>query len=118
MESENNLRAAQQSPRIENETIRWYCGDTFDLELHIDLTDQDGKAVNISSAGKVKVVFRDRSDAVVKTFECSGITNNTVKLPFNAATTALFGIGSYQYDIYLEDGKRTTIANDNKAVVE
>ena len=31
MESENNLRAAQQSPRIENETIRWYCGDTFDL---------------------------------------------------------------------------------------
>ena len=29
--------------------------------------------------------------------------------PFDAATTALFRIGSYQYDIYLEDGKRTTI---------
>ncbi len=42
-----------------------------------------------------------------------------MKLPFDAATTALFGIGSYQYDIYLEDGKRTTITCfDNKAVVE
>ncbi len=30
-----------------NEAIRWYCGDTFDLELHIDLTDRDRKPVSI-----------------------------------------------------------------------
>ena len=42
MESENNLRGRGRV-RESNKAIRWYCGDTFDLELHIDLTDRDGR---------------------------------------------------------------------------
>lgn len=115
----SNLPNAEQSPRVVNGVIKWYEGDTFDLTIGLDLEDQDGSAVTLAAADTVEVVFLDRSEKEVKRFTFSNVQGSAVTLDFSAAVTALFGKGQYTYDIYLtHGGERTTIANDNKAVVE
>lgn len=112
----SNIPSAKQSPRLERGVLSWYQGDTFDLTIALDLTDQDGEPV--PAAGSVEIVFRDGCHDIVKKFVLEA-TDNMVTLNFDAETTALFPIGEYTYDAYyLHDNKRTTIMNDNKAVVE
>lgn len=114
----NNLPNAEQSPRIVNGVIRWYQGDTFDLQLTLELVDQDGLPITIAPADTVNVVFIDKSLKTVKEFTFSNISNNTVTMDFDATCTALFKKGTYTYDVYYNGTERTTIANDNKVVVE
>lgn len=114
----SNLPNAEQSPRIVNGVIRWYEGDTFDIDLVLSLTDQDGEPVSLAAPDQVSVTFRDKSRSVVKEFSFEGVSENTVTLDFDATCTALFPKGQYTYDVCITRGDRTTIANENKAVVE
>ena len=114
----SNLPNAEQSPRVVNGVIRWYQGDTFDLDLVLDIVDQDGAPITIAASHTVKVTFRDKSQNLIKEFTFSNISNNTVTLAFDAECTALFPKGQYTYDVCIAHDKRTTIANENKAVVE
>lgn len=114
----SNLPNAEQSPRVVNGVIRWYQGDTFDLDLALSLVDQDGAPITIAASHTVKVTFRDKSQNLIKEFTFSNISNNTVTLAFDAECTALFPKGQYTYDVCIAHDKRTTIANDNKVVVE
>jgi len=114
----SNLPSAEQSPRIVNGVIKFYQGDTFDLVLELDLVDQDGEEITIAAGDTVKVVFKDKSLSTVKEFTFTNITGNTVTMEFDATCTALFPAGRYTYDIYYTAEDRTTIANDNKVVVE
>lgn len=113
-----NIPSAEISPRIASGVIKWYQGDTFDIDLKINLTDQDGDPVTIGASDTVKVLFLDCCGNTVKEFTCTNIQNNTITLDFDATCTALFGKGNYTYDVYLNADERTTIVNDNKAVVE
>lgn len=113
-----NLPNAEQSPRIVNGVIRWYQGDTFDIQLNLDLTDQDGEPVVINTDDLVKIVFTDKSKSVVKEFEFTNVEDNTVTMDFDSACTALFGKGNFTYTVTVRHGDRTTVASDNKVVVE
>lgn len=106
---------AKQSPRIERGVLKWYRGDTFDLQIDLELTDQDGVAVE--ATGTVEVVFRNDCNRPVKEFTLTP-ANNIVTMDFNADVSALFPIGEYTYDVYYNGEERTTIANDNKVVVQ
>lgn len=113
-----NIPNAEPSPRVVNGVLKWYEGDTFDLDLEIKLEDQDGEPITIGASDTVKVVFRDSARNIVKEFSFTGISGNTVTLDFDSTCTALFPKGCYTYDVYYTGADRTTVANDNKAVVE
>lgn len=114
----SNLPSAEMSPRIVNGVIKWYQGDTFDLQLTFDLEDQDGEPITIAQTDTVNIVFKDKSLKTVKEFTFTNISNNTVTMDFDATCTALFGSGIYTYDIYYTGTERTTLGNNNKVVVE
>lgn len=106
---------AKISPRIEAGTLVWYVGDTFSLQIELEMTDQDGVAVD--ATGEVEVVFRDDCHEIVKEFSCTPV-DNVITLEFTEDVSALFSVGTYTYDMYYNGEHRTTIANDNKVVVE
>lgn len=111
----SNIPNAKQSPRLEHGVLTWYQGDTFDLQIELELTDQDGMAMD--ATGTVDVVFRDDCHNIIKEFTLTP-SNNIITLDFNADVSALFRIGEYRYDVYYNGEERTTIANDNKVVVQ
>lgn len=113
-----NIPSAKPSPRIENGVLKWYVGDTFTIQLELELTDQDGEEIVIGEEDTVTVKFIDDELNTVKEFNCSEIPNNTIELAFDEDVTALFHKGKYSYDIYYSGENRTTICNDNKAEVE
>ena len=114
----STLPAARQSPRIENGILYFYEGDTFDLDLTLELTDQDGEGISIASSSTVKVKFVNRQEATVKEFTFTNIEGNTVTLDFDSTCTALFPKGEYHYRVYYAAGERTTLCADNGFVVE
>lgn len=114
----SNLPNAEQSPRIVNGVLKWYEGDTFDLDLLLDLEDQDGTPVTIGPGDTVTVTFRNRRLEQVKEFSFTDIQRNMVTMDFDTACTALFPKGIYTYDVQYSGVERTTFARDNRAVVE
>lgn len=113
-----NIPNAEISPRIVNGVIRWYQGDTFDIQLTIELEDQDGEPVIIGADDTVKIIFENARLVPVKTFTFTNVQENTVVMTFDDEAAALFPKGNYTYDVRLEGAGKTTIANDNKVVVE
>lgn len=115
------LPHAEVSPRIEKGMLLWYLGDTFELDIHLDLIDQDREPVTLGEGAEVEVVFSRLNGKAVKTFSFDGdeIEDNTVTLVFDSEVSALFCKGEYTYDIYCTvGGHRTTLANDNRVAVE
>lgn len=113
------IPGAEQSPRIENGVMKWYTGNNFDLVLTLELKDASGNDITIASGDTIKVSFYNKSLTKVKEFMFNSIVNNTVTMNFDATCTALFPAGKYTYDItYTSNSKTTTVASDNKVVVE
>lgn len=113
-----SLPSARSSPRIINGVLKWYEGDTFTLDLELQLEDQDGTAIDIASADTVDIVFSNRSDDIIKDFEFTNIKNNTVTIVVDAEVSALFTAGEYKYNVIYKGSNRTTIAHDNDVIVE
>ena len=82
----SQLPGAKQSPRIENGIIKFYEGDTFSLNVEIELVDQDKLPVNIGADDTVEVVFLDKSENVVTEMTFSGVSNNTISVEFTRNT--------------------------------
>lgn len=114
-----NLPHANPSPRIVNGVLKWYLGDTFEIQINLDLEDQDGEKIIINNESTVEVVFLDCRRKVIKEFVFSGIEDNVITLSFDNAVSTLFPIGEYTYDIYYRVGnRRVTLADNNRVVVE
>lgn len=115
-----NIPAARISPRIVNGVIYWYEGDTFDLELNLSLTDQNGYEVEIPDDAEILVVFRDEREEIIREFEVSGaeIENGAATIPFDEDMSALFYKGKYSYDVKYRWDRLQTVASDNEIIVE
>ena len=118
------IPAAKLSPRIENGVLHWYSGNTFVLNVLLELEDQDGAAVTVSGAtDDVTVCFYNEQGQTVKTFSFgktaqTEIRGNTVQLRFDGETSALFPKGEYRYDIMYQNAeRRMDIVHQAKAVV-
>ena len=114
----NNLPRAEISPRIVNGVLKWYEGDTFSLQIELELEDQDGEPITIQPEDTVKVVFKNKSLRTVKEFTFTGIKGNTIHLEFDKECTDLFEKGNYTYDIIYITEEIKTIAATNKVVIE
>lgn len=114
----NNIPAAELSPRIKNGVLMWYEGDTFTLDLHLELFDQDDEPVVIPSSATIMVAFLDDQRDTVKEFTFTDIEDNNISMVFDSTVTALFPAGFYTYDLYYTAADRTTLINENEVVVE
>lgn len=112
------LPSANPSPRIVGGVIKWYEGDTFDLQLLLELLDQDGETVTVAADHRLELVFRNKRRETVHTMEFTEIENNCVTLDFNESVSAKFPKGEYTYDVILEGAERKTLANDAPLLVE
>lgn len=113
----NCIPAAKQSPRLENGVVKWYEGDTFRLQLVLDIVDQDGEPVVIGENDTVTVSFQNDALTTVKEFTFTEVENNTVTMEFDSTVTALFPAGRYTYNVRCTIEQRTTVCSGNEAEV-
>lgn len=115
-----NLPNADWSPRVENGIMYWYAGDTGAFNIDLELTDADGEPLETNVADTVVVAFKNAMKQSVHTFTLHP-SDGQITLTFSTAVTAKFNKGHYTYDITYTrdaDGKVTTLARGNEAVVE
>ena len=111
------INCAKQSPRVcGDNTIRWYEGDTFKLELNFKFTDTNGNTLPVEETDVVKMKIFDGKNEVIHEIEVTG--TNVVPLDMTEKLTSLFTKGEYTYNAHLIGEYRTTLARNNKLVVE
>ncbi len=116
-----NIPNAHESPRLCNGVLYWYCGDTFDLDIALNIKDQNGEPYNIKPTDIVSLSFRNfRSETIAEySFTtASGITGNTLNLKIDETETVKFPRGEYHYSCKLIWEQTTTIVDGNKVVVQ
>ena len=118
MLEEKFLPGACVSPRISGGVLKWYAGDVFDLQVRLELTDENGEAVQIAPAHRVTFVFRDSRRKALYQVDCMEIEDNLVVLRFTEAVTALFPKGAYTYDVIYKGAVRRTLVSDGPILVE
>lgn len=112
-----NIPEAKASPRVENGCLCWYEGDTFEIQMQIELTDQDGENVNISESDTVTVTFYDERRDAIQEFKFQNVQENTVTLSFTDEISKKFLKGRYRYDMLYTYNNKTTLIRDNVAIV-
>lgn len=112
-----NIPEAKASPRVENGCLCWYEGDTFEIQMQIELMDQDGENVNISESDTVTVTFYDGRRDAIQEFKFQNVQGNTVTLSFTDEISKKFLKGRYRYDMLYTYNNKTTLIRDNVAIV-
>lgn len=113
-----NLPSANPSPRIVGGVIKWYEGDTFDLQVDIELMDQNGDGVVILPEHALDFVFRNSRNEIVYAVRFTEITDNCVVLAFTPDVSSKFPKGGYTYDVYYDGAKRKTLVDQAPIIVE
>ena len=112
------LPAAAASPRIDGGVLKWYAGDTFHLQVFMELKDQNCKPVDIQAGQRVAFIFRDHKDREVHRAEFEAVENNCVTLVFDEDVTDLFPAGDYTYDVVYSGRARKTLVHQGPVWVE
>lgn len=112
------LPAARMSPRILNGALKWYEGDTFKLQVEIELTDENGAAVEIVAPHTVEFKFHDERNQIVWWMTFGNIKDNIVVLVVDDDVTARFPKGEYTYDVIYNGTTRKTLVHEAPVTVE
>ena len=118
MEQMGMLPAAAASPRIDGGVLKWYAGDTFQLQVHMELTDQNGSPVNVQRGQQVTFVFQDHRGREVYRVTFENVEDNCVTLVFDGETSGLFPAGDYTYDVIYSGSVRKTLVHRGPVWVE
>ncbi|MCD8036032.1 MAG: hypothetical protein LUE88_01420 [Clostridiales bacterium] len=110
--------SALPSPRIVNGILQWYEGDEFEAGFKLELKDSDGEEITLTETDTVTVIVKNDRLEEIKTFEFSGIEDNSINIVFDSEVTALFKAGTYFYDIRLGGTYNTTVVKNNVMNVE
>lgn len=117
------LFSAQQSPRIINNILYWYHNDTFILTFEIDnindeviFNNTDEVSIEFFTKGRQSLFKLDFDE---ETFRIQDDRYIIIDVEIDAAKTALFPIGQYNYDIIYTAGEDiTTIISKGAIIVE
>lgn len=138
---ENVIVPAPQSPRMDNGVLKWFYGDTFAVDMVINLSEQimgnDGeiidRLVDFAPDDQIVVTFFNSRKEVVHSFIAKNISNDegtenyhTITLDFTKDISHKFCKGRYTYCtkyVHKENGEAvstdiTTICVNNKVEVE
>lgn len=118
------IPSARISPQNDRGVLKFYEGDTFTMNLHLDLKDQDGEAIHFDNdTDTFKLTFYNKKNTAVKEFTYgvggTSVTEDTCEIDFTDVVTALFPKGEYHYDgIWKRTGfRRVTIISDAQLCV-
>ena len=114
-----NISPAKRSPRIENETFKWFEGDAFTIEWEISLTEND-LPIEYDEDDTLEFNFFDAAKKPVYTFSFDHIQDDTVSLVFTEEISKKFPVGKYTYCVkYINhEGEIITIFAKNKVEVQ
>ena len=139
---DNNIMApAPQSPRMDNGVLKWFYGDTFVVDMVINLVaeavGEDGtlgnRLINFNESDQIMVTFFNDRKELVHSFILKNISNDETSesyhmasLDFTKDISHKFRRGRYTYCVkYVhKDGDETvstditTICVNNRAEVE
>lgn len=138
---ENLIVPAPQSPRMDNGVLKWFFGDTFAVDMVINLVeqtvDENGETterlVDFSPDDQIIVTFFNFRKEPIHSFIIRGIGNDessedyhTATLEFDKDVSHKFRVGKYTYCmkyVHKENGRSvstdiTTICVNNKVEVE
>ena len=118
MYEERSLPSAAAAPRIDGGVLKWYAGDTFDLQVQLELKDEHGEEIEIAAEHKLVFLFRDLRRRLLYELMFTDITDNTVVVRFTEPVTALIPKGRYTYDVIYYGTSRRTLAHDAPIWVE
>lgn len=104
------MRLAKQSPRIEENAIKWYVGDTFTLYWNMQLKEAEtGTPIPYQPTDKLCWHFFKRGE-LIKSMEYTNIPiTNVVEMEIDLETSRLFDVGKYLYCIKLNGENITTV---------
>lgn len=114
----NTLPGAKPSPRVTEGRLYWYEGDTFAMDILLDLTDQDGEPLDIGAGDTLTLTFYNHAGKPVHSVTYSSITGNKVTLTVDETVSGKFAKGEYTYDARYIHGDKTTVARGNGLRVE
>lgn len=112
------IPAGVPTPRIVGGVLKWYAGDTFRLQVDLELRDENGDALHLSEGQTVTFVFRDETGRKVYELCCADIEDNRVVLWFTEEVSALFPRGRYTYDVIYRGAVRRMLAHKAPVIVE
>lgn len=139
---DNNVMVpAPQSPRIDNGVLKWFYGDTFVVDMVINLVEEEvgedgnivNRLINFNESDQIVVTFFNDRKEVIHSFISNNISNDEtsefyhmVSLDFTKDISHKFRRGRYTYCVKYahKDGDKTvstditTICADNRAEVE
>lgn len=141
MEDENIMVPAPQSPRMDKGVLKWFYGDTFAVDMEINLVEQEtdekgnqvNKLIDFGPNDQVVVTFYNGRKEVIHSFICKNISNDNgsenyhvASLEFTKDISHKFHRGKYTYCVrYVRKDENgsvstdiTTICVNNKAEVE
>lgn len=111
------IRCAEESPRLcKDGSLRWYEGDTFEIEFDLHFTDDEGYPIHMNPDDKIAIVFTDTYKNEIYAHENIGTDN--LHLIIDDEATKNFPVGSYWYSVRVISKYKTTIIRLNKVVVE
>lgn len=126
---ENLLQSAPVSPRMDNGILKWFYGDTFAVEMLINLVgsevDDEGNyhddiPIEFSPEDQIVVSFYNSRKKLVHSFVCTNINEDPsaedyhlITLNFIKDVSLKFLIGRYTYCVkYFHMGKDSTFNVD------
>lgn len=103
-------------PRLEGNVLYLYEGDTFAFDLTLDLS-QDGEPITIEPTDVATFEFKNERGEIIATQTFTDISDNKVRLNWDAEFTSHFPKGKYTYRVKFTSDYTTTIVADNMVVV-
>jgi hypothetical protein len=112
------IKVAQPSPRVcEDGTIRWYAGDTFEIEFDLSFVDDFGEHVDILPTDEISIcIFQNKGMSPI--YETSVIGESKLIFAVDEELTKQFPSGEYFYNVRRNSVYITTIMKRNRMVVE
>lgn len=113
----NYIKTASPSPRIcDDGSIHWYEGDTFVLDLKVNLTDSNGEHVKIGSDDFFVVSIEDKLGGTI--YEGEFYNTDTLRVEITEEVSNDFRPGTYNLTIRYYSEFVTTIVHNSLVVVE
>ena len=91
--------------------LELYCDQGTDFNFTLDLTNDDGSAINVTNyqiTSSIRKSYYSSSVTANLNVNILSAANGNVALSMNSATTSKIKAGRYLYDVKMKDSSNTT----------